>query len=95
MPEVQNRDGDRKPVRPLFSFAEAIIGVAALRDYTRMRREQGQGEDAILAYFYDVLLKSLKEAHDQDPEAYDAAYLLAQVPDQLKVDTRREDPNGP
>jgi hypothetical protein len=67
-------------VKVEYSLAEALTGVAAIRDYTRMRREYKMPEDALLGVFYHELFRSLQEAAELDPDAFQRAYELVQVP---------------
>jgi hypothetical protein len=89
VPETKQRSD--KPVHVAYSFAEALTGVAALRDYTRVRRERNQGEDAILAYFYRELFSALKAAAEDDEDGFDEAQLLVTAPDWLAEEIRRSD----
>lgn len=88
--ETQERERDREPVNPTFSFVEAILGIAAIRDYTRRRRQDGLGEDAVVAYFYDELLEATRNAAEEDPEGFDLATKVAQIPDTLGREIRGE-----
>jgi hypothetical protein len=63
-----------------YSFAEALTGVAAIRDYTRMRREYKMPEDALMSMFYHKLFKELQEQAELNPDAFQQAYDLVQVP---------------
>jgi len=86
MTETMDRERDERPVAPAFTFAEALTGISAIRDYVSIRRSRKLGEDAILAYFYDVLFEALQDAAQEDEEAFDAAAALTQVPNWLKED---------
>lgn len=63
-----------------FTFAEALTGLTALRDYTRLRREWNMPEDAIMGHFYHALLRAIQEGAQYDPEGWEAAYALVKVP---------------
>lgn len=80
-----------RPVEPRFTMTEGLCGISAIRDYTRLRRENGAGEDAILAYFYSQLLKALRAAAKENPEEYRRAEALMRTPDMLTDETRRVD----
>lgn len=71
------------PVCPEYTFVEAILGIAGIRQYVQIRREKGLGEDAVLAYFYDKLLKSTREAAELDPDGYAEAADIAAIPQTL------------
>lgn len=79
---------DKRPVKPEFTFVESILGIAAIRDYTKYRRAKGMAEDAVVAYFYEHLVEATREAAEQDPEGFDEASAVAAIPDRLHQDLR-------
>jgi hypothetical protein len=75
---------DHDHVAPRFTFAEGLSGMAAVRDYVRLRRQHGQGEDAILGYFYDKMVSALAEAAEEHPEEYEMGDKLVQMPKMME-----------
>lgn len=80
MPETKSRYGDVRPVHSHHTFVEGLMGIAAIRDYTKWRRQRNMGEDAVVAYFYDELLRAVREAAEEDPDGFDHAQKVAAVP---------------
>jgi len=77
-----------KPVTSEFTFAEALTGVSAIRDYVRLRRQEGQEEDAILAFFYDTLYTDLIDAARMDREEFNRATAAVALPTWMEEDLR-------